>query len=87
MQPFGLVDDSLKDLLNHPRIQFAGLRPTHALREHRFAVPRIANAFAIMFEFQRGKRVFLAFGEQPDEIAVDGVDRRTYVNEVTALGR
>ena len=86
MQSFGFVDDDLKYLLHHARVQFAGRRPRLALREHGFAVPRIAYAFAVVFELQRGKRVFLALGEQPDKVAIDGVNRRTYVHEVTALG-
>ena len=86
VQSFGFVDDGLKYLLHHARVQFAGRRPRLALCEHGFAVPRIAYVFAVMLELQRGKRIFLAPGEQPDKVAVDGVNRRTYVHEVTALG-
>ena len=86
VQSLGFVDDSLKYLLHHARVQLAGRRPHLALREHGFAMPRIAYAFAVVLELQRGKRIFLALGEQPDKVAVDSVDRRAYVHEVTALG-
>ncbi len=86
MQSFGFVDDDLKYLLHHARVQLAGCRPHLALREHGFAMPRIAYAFAVVLELQRGKRIFLALGEQPDKVTIDGVNRRTYVHEVTALG-
>ena len=86
MQSFGFVDDGLKYLLHHARVQLAWHRPRLALREHGFAVPRIAYAFAVVLELQRRKRVFLAPGEQPHKVAIDGVDCRAYVYEVTALG-
>ena len=66
MQPLRFVDNRLKNILRHFRIEAAALGPRFALREHGFAVPRIAYAYAIVFELQRGKRVFLAPGEQPD---------------------
>ena len=84
MQPFGLVDDSLKDLLHHPRIQFAGLRPTHALREHRLAMPRITDALAVVLELERRERVLLTLAEQPDQTAIDGIDGRAYVGQIAA---
>jgi hypothetical protein len=86
MQSFGFVDDGLKYLLHHAWIQLTGRGPRLALREHGFAVSRIAYALAVVLELQRGKCVFPALGEQPDNVAVDGVNRRAYVHEVTAPG-
>jgi len=87
MQPFGFVDDGLKDFLHHPRIQFAGGGPFLALRKHFPAMPGITDALAVVLELQRRKRIFLACGEQLDEIAINGIDRRAYVGEVTAGSR
>ena len=84
MQPLGFVDDGLENFLHHARIQIAGFRPRLALREHLPAMARIADALAVVLERQRGKRVFLTFDEQPDEITIDGIHRRADVGQVTA---
>lgn len=84
VQPLGFVDDRLKNLLRHFRIEAAALRPCLALREHGLAVTRIADTFAVVLELQRCKCELLPLSKQFDEIAVKRIDCRAYIGEITA---